>query len=117
MTLPPFITALPALNLPFPETVVTTNAMRTDDALAVFFHFHQDFDLPAHSHGPQWGTVISGEIVFTIGDITRTYHPGDSYDIPAGVVHSARIKGGTIALDVFAEADRYKLKPRAIPST
>ncbi|NCO16040.1 MAG: cupin domain-containing protein, partial [Alphaproteobacteria bacterium] len=56
--------------------------------------------------------VVAGEIVFTIGDETRTYRPGDSYAIAAGVEHGAAIKAGTVAIDVFAEADRYALKPR-----
>ncbi len=38
--------------------------------------------------------------------------PGDSYAIAAGVEHGAAIKAGTVAIDVFAEADRYALKPR-----
>jgi quercetin dioxygenase-like cupin family protein len=53
--------------------------------------------------------VVEGEIDFTIGDKTRTYRPGDSYSIPAGVVHSARIAAGTVAIDVFEEPDRYPI--------
>lgn len=112
MTLPAFIESWPALDLPFPETVVSTHALRSDAGLVVFFRFHQDFELPPHSHGAQWGTVVEGSIVFTIGGETRTYGPGDSYDIPAGVEHGARISAGTLAIDVFSEADRYPLKPR-----
>lgn len=112
MHLPQFIQAMPMLDLPFPETVVSSHAVRSDAGLVVFFRFHDDFELPAHSHGPQWGTVVAGEITFTIGGETRTYGPGDSYDIGDGVEHGARIKAGTVVIDVFAEADRYALKPR-----
>jgi len=112
MRLPPFIDAMPALDLPFPESVVSSRAVRSEAGLVAFFTFHEDFVLPPHAHGPQWGVVVAGEIVFTIGDETRTYRPGDSYAIAAGVEHGAAIKAGTVAIDVFAEADRYALKPR-----
>lgn len=111
MQFPAFFDVFPALALPFPESVVTSRAIRSDAGLVVFFQFHKDMDLPAHAHGPQWGTVVAGDILLTIGDETRTFGPGDSYDIPAGVVHSARITAGTRVIDVFAEADRYPLKP------
>src|SRR6056297_1682004 len=101
MNLPAFFDAMPALDVPFPEDVVSTQAVRSDAGLVAFFRFHEDMDLPPHSHGPQWGTVIAGEIVFTVGGEPRTYGPGDSYDIPAGVEHGARIRSGTVAMDVF----------------
>lgn len=112
VNLPLFFDAMPAPDVPFPEDVVTTHAVASDAGLVAFFRFHKDMDLPPHAHGPQLGTVIAGEIVFTISGEARTYRPGDSHDIPAGVEHSARIRAGTIAVDVFAEADRYPLKAR-----
>ncbi len=112
MKLPAFFDAMPALDIPFPEDVVSVRAVRSDAGLVAFFQFHKDMILPPHAHGPQWGTVVAGEIVFTIGGQTRTCGPGDSYDIPAGVEHGARISAGTLAIDVFAEPDRYALKPR-----
>jgi quercetin dioxygenase-like cupin family protein len=110
MAFPDFFRAFPALDVPFPDDVVSTQAIRSDAGLAVFFTFHKDMVLPMHAHGPQWGSVIEGEIIFTIGDDTRVYGPGDSYSIPAGVLHGARIKAGTRAVDVFQEADRYPLR-------
>ncbi len=112
MHLPNFFNAMPALNVPFPEAVVTSHAVRSDAGLVVFFHFHQDFSLPPHSHGPQWGTVVAGEVALTIDAQTPRYCPRMSYDIPAGVEHAVAVKAGTIAIDVFAEADRYLLKAR-----
>ncbi len=45
--------------------------------------------LPAHSHRfEQIGTVISGEISFTIGGETRLLQAGACYIIPGDVVHS-----------------------------
>lgn len=112
MPFPDFFRTFPGLAVPFPEEVVQIAAIRSDAGLVAFFTFHQAMTLPMHSHGAQWGTVVEGEIVFTIGGDTRTYRPGDSYLIPAGVEHGARIKAGTRVIDVFEEPDRYPLKPR-----
>lgn len=110
MELPEFIQAFPALDLPFPEDQVRSHAIRSDAGLVVFLHFLTDFELPPHAHKGQWGTVIEGEVELTIDGETRLYRPGESYDIPAGAVHSARLKAGTKAIDVFEETDRYPLK-------
>jgi quercetin dioxygenase-like cupin family protein len=109
VSFPGFIDALPGLEIPFPTDVVQARAVQSPEGLVVFFTFFQDMDLPAHAHGAQWGTVIAGEIELTIGGETATRRPGDSYSIPAGVLHSARIAAGTRVIDVFEEADRYAL--------
>lgn len=110
MELPEFLTNLPSLELPFPDDVVKTNVIRSDQGLMVIFEMLKDFDLPAHSHKGQWGTVLKGEIVLTIGDDTKTYTPGMSYNIPSGVEHSAWVKAGSIVMDIFEEPDRYPLR-------
>ncbi|WP_068114713.1 cupin domain-containing protein [Tropicimonas marinistellae] len=109
MPLPDFLMALPALDIPFAPDVVEGRAMQTEDALLVFFVFHADVDLPPHSHGAQWGTLLQGEVEITIAGETRRYGPGQSWDIPAGAVHSARVRAGSIAIDAFEEPDRYPL--------
>ncbi len=110
MPFPDFFDAFPALALPFPEDVVQTRAIRSEAGLVIFFTFLKDVTLPMHSHGAQWGTVVEGEITFTIGDETKVYRPGDSYTIAPGVLHGAEIRRGTRVIDVFAEADRYPLR-------
>ena len=110
MTYPDFITALPSLNVPFPDDVVQTSVVKSGAGLVAFFTFLKDTDLPAHAHGAQWGTVVEGEIEFTIAGKTRLYRPGDSYSIAAGVEHGARISAGTRVIDVFEEADRYPIR-------
>ena len=107
MTLPDFIRALPAIDAPVDPAIVSTHALAAPDGLGVFFVFHRDFELPPHAHKGQWGTVLAGRLELTIDGVTRIYGPGDSYDIPAGAVHGARAAAGTIAFDVFEEADRY----------
>lgn len=110
MPYPDFIEAFPSIDVPFPDDVVRTAVVRSDDGLVVFFTFLKDMKLPMHAHGAQWGTVIEGEIEFTIGGVTRTYRPGDSYSIAAGVEHGAMIKAGTRVIDVFEEANRYPIR-------
>ncbi|KUJ78973.1 cupin domain-containing protein [Ruegeria profundi] len=110
MPFPDFITQFPSLDVPFPEDTVQTAVIRSDVGLVAFFTFLKDFELPAHAHKAQWGTVIEGEVELTIGGVTKTYRPGDSYSIPSGVEHGGRIKAGTRVIDAFEEADRYPIK-------
>jgi quercetin dioxygenase-like cupin family protein len=110
MQFPEFMQAFPALDVPFPEDVVQSSAVRSDAGLVVFFTFLKDMELPPHAHKAQWGTVIEGELILTIGGETRTYRPGDSYLIPAGVEHGAKVKAGSKVIDVFEETDRYPLR-------
>ena len=110
MPFPDFIKAFPSIDVPFPEDVVQTAVVQSDDGLVAFFTFLKDMKLPTHSHGAQWGTVVEGQIEFTIDGETKLYKAGDSYSIPAGVEHGALIKSGTRVIDVFEEADRYAIK-------
>ncbi|MFW5705950.1 MAG: cupin domain-containing protein [Bacteroidota bacterium] len=66
--------------------------------------------VPQHSHGAQWGIVVEGEMELTIGGHTQTFTNGNSYFIPAGVKHSANFRTKTLAIDFFAESERYPLK-------
>lgn len=105
-----FMHAFPALGLPFPPEQVDARAIRSEAGLVIFFHFHKDMEIPLHAHGAQWGTVVAGEILLTIGAETRVCRPGHSYAIPAGTLHGARISAGTEVIDVFEEADRYAFR-------
>jgi quercetin dioxygenase-like cupin family protein len=35
--------------------------------------------------------IVTGEMSLTQGGVTRTYRVGDRVDVPAGVIHSARM--------------------------
>jgi len=109
--LPDFIKDFPAIDLPFPEDMVTTRAIRSETGLMVIIEILKDVTLPPHSHKGQWGTVLKGELALTIDGTTKIFYPGDSYNIPSGAVHGAKVSGGSIVLDIFEEPDRYPLKP------
>ena len=64
--------------------------------------------VPPHSHSAQYGFVIEGEMLLTIGDETNLYKKGDSYYIPEGVIHSAEFKTFCKIMDFFAEPARYE---------
>ena len=110
MQFPEFMQAFPALDVPFPEDMVRSAAVRSDAGLVVFFTFLKDMEVPPHAHKAQWGTVIEGELVLTVGGLAKTYKPGESYSIPSGVEHGAKVTAGTKVIDVFEEADRYSLR-------
>lgn len=110
MDIPAFIQAFPALDLPFPDSVVTTSVIRSEAGLMVMFAFHEDFSLPEHHHKAQWGNVIEGQVELTINGQSRTYLPGESYSIPSGVPHAVKVTAGTKVIDIFEEPDRYPLR-------
>jgi quercetin dioxygenase-like cupin family protein len=66
--------------------------------------------MPSHSHGAQWGVVLEGEIELVTGGVSHTFTRGDSYFIPEGVEHSARIRKGYADVTFFDEPDRFKVK-------
>jgi quercetin dioxygenase-like cupin family protein len=78
-----------------------------DHGLVVFLEIQSGTDLPEHYHCFQWGVVLEGAIELTIDGNRSLYRPGDTYIIPEGTPHSARIPGGALAMDYFADPDRY----------
>lgn len=77
---------------------------------AVFFRAEKEVEVPPHSHGAQWGIVVSGRLELTIAGEAGVYGPGDTYDIGAGEEHAARLDAGTCVIDVFQDRDRYSAK-------
>jgi quercetin dioxygenase-like cupin family protein len=97
MNLPDMITRLPEADLPFPPTTLKTGVLQSEHGQMVFFQIFQD-------------VVLEGELEMTVGGETRKYKRGDTYYIPEGVVHSAKVPAGCKAIDFFEEPDRYKIK-------
>ncbi|GEM_PF-4548806 len=81
-------------------------------------NFEKDVEIPEHSHEAQWGVILDGEIELTIDGKKYIFKKGDTYFIPKGVKHSAKIKKGYKDLTLFNQKDRYKAKettqPRAL---
>jgi quercetin dioxygenase-like cupin family protein len=105
---PEFITALPEADIPVEG--VRANLLQGGDQQVIFMVFERDAEIPQHAHEAQWGVVLDGEIDVTIGGVTRVYRKGESYFIPEGVLHSARIRKGYKDITVFNQRDRYKEK-------
>lgn len=105
---PDLIRTLPEADIPLDGVHGWISQAR--DHQIVFLDIDPIGEVPPHSHGEQWGIVVEGEMELTIGGETRRYGPGDSYHIPAGVVHGARFLSHFRAIDFFADAERYKPK-------
>jgi len=60
--------------------------------------------VPEHSHeNEQLGMVLSGSLMFRVGDESRELGPGGTWRIPANVPHEV-VTGpaGAVVIDVFA---------------
>jgi len=73
----------------------------------LFMEFENNFEVPEHSHSAQWGVVVSGEIELTIEGKKRKFIKGESYFIPEGAIHSAKIRAGYSDITFFDEPQRY----------
>jgi quercetin dioxygenase-like cupin family protein len=105
---PEIITNLPQADVPLAG--VRAYLFQGEDKQLVFMTFPDDVDVPEHAHAAQWGVVLAGEIELTIGGEAHAFRPGDTYFVPEGVPHRARIKGGSSLQDLFDQVDRYAAK-------
>jgi len=105
---PDIIRKLPEADAPFRDIAVWL--LRGPTASAIFVEAHADSVVPEHSHGAQWGVVVSGELVLSIAGSTRTYHAGEEYFIPLGAPHAARLRAGVRVIDFFDDPNRYQPK-------
>jgi len=102
------IAALPEADIAFEG--VSGRILQGESSQLVFMEIEPIGEVAPHSHGAQWGVVISGEMELTIDGETKTYRKGDYYFIPSGVVHSARFNSKVFVLDYFEDRERYKMK-------
>lgn len=107
---PPSITALPMADLPL--SGATAFLSQGDGHQILFMHFAADVELPEHAHAAQWGVVLEGSIDLVIAGTPHTFVRGDRYHIPAGVPHRGFIHAGYADITWFAQADRYRARPR-----
>jgi quercetin dioxygenase-like cupin family protein len=85
----------------FPGVQIQT--MAGDRIMLSLVTFEPDSVVLEHAHPhEQVGMLLSGNLEFTVGGITRTLGPGDKWRIPGGVTHRVRaVDGPATALDVF----------------
>ena len=107
---PDWIDNLPEVEAPFAG--LRGRLLASEHGQTVFFTAERELVVPEHAHGAQWGFVVTGEVQMTIGGVTRSYGPGETYSVRDQEPHGARLAAGTSVVDVFADAGRYRAKPR-----
>ncbi len=105
---PEIITSLPQADIPIEK--VRAFLVQGESQQVLFMEFENDLEIPAHSHQAQWGVVLEGEIELKIGEQEHLFKRGDTYFIPKGAVHSAKIKKGYRDITFFNQKDRYSIK-------
>lgn len=61
--------------------------------------------IPRHKHPhEQTGYVISGRLIFAIGDERFEAEAGDSWNIPSNVEHDVEVLEDTLVIEVFSPA-------------
>ena len=105
---PEAIRELPEADIPIPR--ITAYLSQDKNHQIVFMQFSQAVEVPAHSHGPQWGIVLEGKIELTVEGKEQTYTKGDRFYILAGESHSAKIPAGYASMEFFEDKDRYSTK-------
>ena len=105
---PEMIQNLPEIEIPI--NGIQGWLLQSSNKQVVFFEIEPVGIMPDHSHCSQWGIVVDGEMELTIDDQTKIYRKGDSYFIPAGIVHSANFPTKVMVIDVFDDPERYKIK-------
>ena len=73
----------------------------------IFAEFSEEVEVPEHAHLEQWEIVLSGSVLLRMNGQEKEFRAGESFFIPAGTPHSARVNAGYRAIIVFNEPDRY----------
>ena len=76
----------------------------------VFLRNAEEVEVPPHTHGGEWGVVLTGRAHYTVNGETKTYGAGETYEIPSGAEHSILSEAGTSIVVVFQEPDRHTPK-------
>jgi len=74
-----------------------------NQTLMVEVKFEKDAVIPPHGHPhEQTGYLISGQLEFVVNGETIIADPGDSWNIPGDVEHSAVAIDETVVIEVFS---------------
>ena len=105
---PEFVQTLPEVDVPFAGAkgwLLEGSAQQV-----AFMQFSETIEVPEHRHDDQWELALAGAVELDCGGTSRRYEGGESFFIPAGTPHSAKVHAGYKALIVFNSPDRYKPK-------
>jgi quercetin dioxygenase-like cupin family protein len=105
---PEIVTNLPRADIPGER--VRAYLLQGERKQVLFVAYDDDLEAPEESHAAQWVIVLEGEVELTMAGEKAVYRRGDTYFVPAGAPHAARVRAGSRLLDVFDEADRYRPK-------
>jgi quercetin dioxygenase-like cupin family protein len=73
-----------------------------DEIMIVQFRIAKGAEVPLHTHPhEQVGHVVSGRMIFHLGDESRELGPGEGYSVPGGVMHGATGVTDSVAVDSF----------------
>ncbi|MFA0822966.1 MAG: cupin domain-containing protein [Methanomethylovorans sp.] len=80
-----------------------------ESTLMTEFRLNKGSILPAHEHmHEQTGYLVSGKMILSIDNDSYEVVPGDSWNIPGGVLHCAEILEDSVAIEVFSpRRDEY----------
>ncbi len=74
-----------------------------EKTLLTEFRLEKESKIPRHSHlHEQTGYLVSGRMLFFIGEETFEAEAGDSWSIPGDVEHSTEIIEDSIVVEVFS---------------
>jgi quercetin dioxygenase-like cupin family protein len=72
--------------------------------------------VPEHSHEhEQLGILLSGSLMFRVGEESRELGPGETWSVPSSAPHEVHVgPDGAVVLDVFAPTrDDWRTAPQA----
>ena len=73
------------------------------DTLMAEFIMEKNSTLSDHSHiNEQTGYLVYGKIELFINGVSMLINPGDSWNIPSGVEHKAKIIEDSLAIEIFS---------------
>ncbi len=86
---------------------VTGHSLTNDEKQVTFFRFEEGTTVPDHSHGPQWGYLIQGEMTLEIDGRIELFEAGDIYYVPGGKKHRTMFSRESYVIDMGDEPGRY----------
>src|SRR3954471_3852999 len=89
--------------------------LQTDNATMIVFDFDPKVVVETHKREvEQFGVVVKGSLAMIVAGEQRILTPGDTYRIPPGAAHGARVfEEPTQVIDVWAPQRTDLLKPAA----